>query len=118
MPTRPLRDGEDVPELSEALGNQGKGNDDKMTLEAVTIGFRNRQGDSGIFDVSMTIKTGETGLKMTIPLRGTIAVRTADASPMAMDLTGPLAFEIGGNDKKPGITGNGTLRLTSNFSYR
>ena len=118
MPTRPLRDGEDVPELSDALGNQVKGNDDKMTLEAVKISFRNRQGDSGIFDVSMTIKTGETGLKMTIPLTGTIAVRTTDASPTAMDLTGPLAFEIGGNDKKPGIAGNGVLKLTSNFTYK
>lgn len=118
MPARALRDGEDVPELSEALGTQVKGNDDKMTLEAVKISFRNRQGDSGIFDVSMTIKTGETGLKMTIPLKGTIAVRTTDASPTAMDLTGPLAFEIGGNERKPGITGNGVLKLTSNFSYR
>ena len=118
MPVRPLKDGEDVLELSDALGSQVKGNDEKMTLEAVKISFRNRQGDSGIFDVSMTIRTGETGLKMTIPLKGTISVRTADASPTAMDLTGPLSFEIGGNDKKPGITGTGVLRLTSNFTYR
>jgi hypothetical protein len=118
MPTRPLRDGEDVPELSDALGNQVKGNDDKMTLEAVKISFRNRQGDSGVFDVSMTIRTGETGLKMTIPLKGTISVRTVDASPTQMDLTGPLAFEIGGSDKKPGIAGTGVLKLTSNFTYR
>ncbi len=81
MPTRAFKDGEDVPELSSALTTQVKGSDDKMTLEAVKISFRTRQGDSGIFDVSMTIKTGEPGLKMTIPLRGTMAVRTTDASP-------------------------------------
>jgi hypothetical protein len=118
MPARAFKDGEDVPELSSALTDQLTGRDDKMTLEAVKISFRNRQGDSGIFDVSMTIKTGETGLKMSIPLRGTLAVRTTDASPTAIDLTGPLTFEIGGTDKKPGIQGTGVLKLTTNYSYK
>lgn len=118
MPSRPFQDGEDVPELSSALTDQVRGGDDKMTLESVRVSFRNRQGDSGIFDVSMTIKTGETGLKMTIPLRGTLAVRTADASPTAMKLTGPLTFEIGGSDKKPGIQGTGVLELTTNYTYK
>ncbi len=35
-----------------------------------------------------------------------------------MDLTGPLTFEIGGSDKKPGIQGTGVLKLTTNYSYQ
>lgn len=118
MPERALKEGEEVPELSEALAKAMKDHDDKATIEATKVTFKKKDGDNGIFDVAMTIKSGEGPFKMSVPLKGTISLRMADAWPTSMDLTGPLAFEMSDKDKKAGVEGGGTLKITSTYSYK
>jgi hypothetical protein len=118
MPDRALKEGDDVPELSEALTKALKEHDEKTNVEGAKITFKKKDGDSGIFDVALTIKNGEGPFKMSVPLAGTLALRIADAWPTTMELSGPLTFELSEKDKKAGVEGGGTLKISSTHSYK
>jgi hypothetical protein len=118
MPERALKDGDEVPELSDALAKAMKEHDEKTIIEGAKVTFKKKDGDNGLFDIAMTIKSGEGPFKMSVPLTGTLSLRMADAWPSTMDLTGPLAFELTEKDKKAGVEGGGTLKLTMAYSYK
>src|SRR4029079_10219170 len=100
MPDRALKDGEEVPELSEALAKTMKDQDDKTTVEGTKVTFKRKDGYNGIFDIASTVKRCNGPFKVSVPRKGTLAVRTVDACPASMDLTGPLTFELNDKDKK------------------
>jgi hypothetical protein len=118
MPDRALKDGEDVPELSEAFTQSMKDHDEKTKIEGAKITFRKKDGDNGIFDVALTIKSDDGPFKMSVPLKGIVVLRVADAWPNTLELSGPLSFDLTDKDKKSGVEASGTLKLTSTYSYK
>lgn len=118
MPDRALKEGDEVPELSTALAKAIKDKDDKTNIEGAKVTFKKKDGDNGIFDVAMTVKSGDGPFKISVPLTGTLSLRMADAWPTTMDLSGPLAFDLNEKDKKAGVEGGGTLKIKSSYTYK
>ena len=118
MPERALKEGDEVPELSAALAKAMKEHDEKTTIEGSKVTFKKKDGDNGIFEVAMTVKSADGPFKMSVPLTGTLSLRMADAWPTSMDLTGPLAFDLNDKDKKQGVEGGGTLKIKSTYTYK
>jgi hypothetical protein len=118
MPDRALKDGEDVPELAAAITQSMKDHDDKTKLEGAKITFKKKDGDNGIFDVAMTIKSDDGPFKMSVPLKGTVTMRVADGWPSTLELSGPLSFDLSDKDKKSGVEASGSLKLNSTYSYK
>ncbi len=118
MPDRALKEGDDVPELAEALAKALKEHDEKSSVEGAKVSFKSKDGETGIFAISLTIKNGEGPFKVTVPLTGTMVFRTADAWHTKMDLTGPLTLELNEKDKKAGAEGGGKLVITASYVYR
>jgi hypothetical protein len=118
IPDRALKEGEEVPELGEAFVKAMKDHDDKSTIENVKVTFKKKEGDNGLFDIALTIKSGEGPFKMQVPLKGTVTLRTADGWPSALSLSGPLDLLLTEKDKKSGVEGGGTLNITSSYTYK
>jgi hypothetical protein len=124
IPDRSLKDGEEVPELAEALkqemlsNQRTTGKDDKVSIDAAKVTFKGKEGDVGVFDVSMNMK-GDAGLfKMSMPLTGKMSLRVADAWPTTLALDGPINLDLSDKDKAAGVEGTGTLKVTSTFTYK
>ncbi len=123
IPDRPLKDGEEVPELASAivaemLSNQKQGKDDKLTIDSAKVIFKGKDGDNGVFDVSMNLSGGDPQMKIAVPLTGKYSARLSDGWPAALDLSGPVSLVLGEKDKAAGVTGEGTVSLKQTYTYK
>jgi hypothetical protein len=126
IPTRALKEGDDVPELAGAFekkmaseAKDPKNPKEKVAFEGAKFTFKGKEGDSAAFDVVVTMKADVGFLgKMTVPLKGKMLIRVADAWPAAMTLAGPIGFELTEKDKKAGTEASGDLKLQLGWSYK
>ncbi len=124
MPDRALKDGEDLPELAnalrdETLSNQKSDNPkESLTIDGAKVSFKGKDGDNGVFDVSMNLSGGDPQMKIAVPLTGKYSARLADGWPAALDLSGPVSLVLGEKDKAAGVTGEGTVSLKQTYTYK
>ncbi len=117
LPVRSLKEGEEVPELANAITEKldPKNKSEKVTFEDTKINFSGKDGEDGVFDVSVTMKVGGF-MKMSIPLKGKLRAHLANARPSSLVLEGPMNFELKERDKKQGVEANGTVSVESSCS--
>jgi hypothetical protein len=125
IPDRALKDGEELPELGEALKQElmssqksGNGKDEKLTVDAVKVVFKGKEGDVGLFDVSLNMKADAAFMKMSMPLTGKMSLRVNDAWPASLTMDGPINLDLTDKDKQAGVEGSGTLKIASTYTYK
>lgn len=126
IPTRALNDGDDVPELATAFekkmaseAKDPKKEKAKVAFEGAKFTFKGKEGDSAAFDILVTMKADVGFLgKMTVPMKGKMLLRVADAWPVSMTLAGPMGFELTEKDKKSGTEAGGDMKLQFGWSYK
>src|SRR5262249_978885 len=118
------KDGEDLPDLANALkdemlSNQKSDNPkESLAIDAPKVSFKDKEGDNGVFNVSMSLSGGDPQMKIAVPLAGTYSARVADGWPAALDLSGPVSLVLGDKDKAAGVTGEGTVALKQSYTYK
>ncbi len=112
LPTRALKPGESVPEVAKAMTESMKASGKDMDVGDVTATFREQKGDEGIFDVTVNMSKGDGAMKMTMPLKGELRLRTADGQLSGMKLSGPINIAPGADPKaKEKVSGKGTMDM-------
>ena len=124
IPTRALKDGEELPELASAIKDEMLSNQksdsakDSITIDTAKVSFKGKDGDVGTFDVAMNVTAGDPNMKMAMPLTGKMSLRTSDAAPTALDLSGPVNLVLSDKDKASGVTGDGTFSVKMAYTYK
>lgn len=124
IPDRPLKEGDEVPELADAikkemLSNQrSQGKDDKLVVDSAKVIFKGKDGDNAVFDVSMNMKADAAFLKMSMPLTGKMSLRVNDAWPATLQMDAPINLDLTDKDKQAGLDGSGTVKISSTYTYR
>lgn len=117
---RVLKEGDEVPELVRAIESElqpkDKKIDNKLTFAGTKVLFAGKEGDQGIFDVTVTMRVGGF-MKMEVPLKGKLRARLSDAHLAAFSVDGPINLELQERDKKQGLEGNGTMKFALNTAY-
>jgi hypothetical protein len=114
IPSRTLKPGEDVPEVGKAIENLLKSTCGKdIDVSGATAKFREQKGDEGIFDVTVTLGKSDGPMKMSIPLKGEMRVRTADSDTSGIKLSGPIVVTTADGEKKTKMDGKGTMDIES-----
>ncbi|MDB4992855.1 MAG: hypothetical protein JWM74_287 [Myxococcaceae bacterium] len=115
MPERPLHIGEVVPELAQAVSEEL--GEDNMKPAAVRVMLRERKGDAGVFELTLTLTRDEGMMSFSVTLSGQMTLRTSDAQMTSVDLTGPLviapsATALGVQGPQPtSVEGDGRMEL-------
>ena len=121
MPERALAVGESVPELAQAITDELKDDSPDLDVSGVTVKFAGATGDEGSFDVTATFGKAEGPVKFTMPLTGTMKVRTSDSQLSALTLEGPVTVAPNDDPKaKPSklkIEGTGTMKIEEQRVY-
>lgn len=117
MPARPLRQGDDVPELAKAIEEELADDATDLKVSDVSVKFHGSEGGEGVFEVTATLAKAEGPVKFAMRLGGTMKVRTSDAQLSGLDLSGPVT--VGVNDDpaaktppKLKIDGKGSMEIT------
>ena len=112
IPARPLKEGEEVPELGKAMREfvllRAKG----MQVSDVKVVFRGTKGEEGIFDVEVGLAALEKPLRFDMKLKGEARMRVATGQPLGTVLRGTLSVssvEADASDLK--ISGTGTVEM-------
>lgn len=114
IPNRALKPGEDVPEVAKAIESLLKSTGGKdMDVSGATAKFREQKGDEGIFDVTVTLGKTDGPMKMSIPLKGEMRVRTATSDTSGVKLAGPIVVTTADGEKKTKMDGKGTMDIES-----
>ncbi|GAC1355375.1 MAG: hypothetical protein NVSMB47_08830 [Polyangiales bacterium] len=115
LPARTLKAGESVPELADAIKAMLKesGGGKEMDVSDVSATFKEKSGDEGVFDIGVTLGKTEGPMKMSMPLKGELHVRTTDGQMASMKLAGPVSVTTNDSDpkNKVKITGKGNMEL-------
>ena len=115
LPARVLKPGENVPELADAIKammkSNGGGKD--MEISDVTATFKEKSGDEGIFDVALTLGKADGPMKMSVPLKGELHLRTADGQMASIKLAGPVTVSTNESDPKNKVkmSGKGNMEI-------
>jgi len=88
-----------------------------MTVDGTKVTFKGQDGDTGVFDVELSMRGDMGFMKMLMPLKGKFVLRIADSWPTQLTLEGPIEVDTGDN-KKGGIDGEGTIKVTSTYTYK
>lgn len=125
MPERPIKVGEEVPELAKAIeAALTKDQSDKAPkpeLSGVKVKLREDKGDYALFDVAVTFSQAEGPMTVKMELTGTMGVRKSDSQPTELTLKGPLSIATDAPaDGKPQmmkIDGKGDMAMTVSATY-
>ncbi len=115
MPERPLHVGEVVPELAQAVTEEL--GEDTMKPAAVRVTLRERKGDAGVFELTLTLTRDEGMMTFSVALSGEMTLRTSDAQMTSVDLTGPVVIApssaaLGVQGPQPtSVEGDGRMEL-------
>lgn len=120
VPTRPLKIGEEVKELSAAIVEDLKEDMDAekagLTVEAPKVVLDRKDGDNAVFVITMTMKMAKGPLKGSIPLVGGVTVRASDGFLVRSETNGPINLDISEADKAKGVSGAGSVKRTDVFT--
>jgi hypothetical protein len=113
LPARTLKPGEKVPEVADAMKAMLKSSGNDMDISDVSATFKEKSGDEGVFDVTVTLGKADGPMKMSMPLKGELHVRTADGQLASMKLSGPVNVTTNEADpkNKMKMSGKGNMEL-------
>ena len=98
VPTRALKIGEEVKELSAAIAEDIKDDMDAekagLTIDAPKVVLDRKEGDDAVFVITMTMRMAKGPLKGNIPVSGSVTVRTTDGFLRRSETNGPINLEI------------------------
>jgi hypothetical protein len=121
LPTRALKVGEEVKELTDALTTEMKedmdGEKQGMVAENAKVVLEKADNGVATFHLSMTLRMTKGILKGTIPLAGSFVVRASDGALLKTDNAGPINLDITEADKKKGVSGTGTVKTVTEYTY-
>jgi hypothetical protein len=121
LPTRPLKVGEEVKELSAAVSEEMKENMDAekagLSIESPKVVLDRQDGDGAVFSLTMLMRISKGPLKGTIPVTGSVTVRTRDGAMLRSDTAGPINLDISEADKKRGVSGGGNVKSADTYTY-
>jgi hypothetical protein len=121
LPTRPLKVGDEVKELTDALTTEMKedmdGEKQGMVAENAKVVLEKADNGVATFKLTMTLRMTKGILKGTIPLTGSFVVRASDGSLLKSDNAGPLNLDVTEADKKKGLSGTGTVKTVTEYTY-
>jgi hypothetical protein len=127
LPTEPVSPGAPVGSLAKALADYvAAGADGTLKVGEVTVAFKGRSGDDGVFAVTVLLTKEEGAMAATIHLAGELRVSAATGEPTALSIEGPIAIgartdagadaDAGGASAKTKIDGAGTMSITMNVT--
>ena len=118
LPKRPLKIGEDVPELRKAIqkiasAGAASGSGGATKVSGVSVRLKSDEGDHGLFDVAMTMSMNDGPVAMVIELKGAIDVRKADSQLTRLVLEGPVTVKPSDSPEAAGMkmAGAGTMSI-------
>lgn len=121
LPTRALKVGDEVKELTDALTAEMKEDmdGDKQGMVAEDAKVVLEKADNGIatFKLTMTLRMTKGILKGAIPLTGSFVVRASDGVLLETNNAGPMNLDISEADKKKGVSGSGTVKTATTYTY-
>jgi hypothetical protein len=92
LPTTPLRPGEKVEALSRSLESYMQQDESGLKVSDVTVTFREKLGDDGVFDLTLKMGKEEGPMSMTMDLKGEMRISTTTGEPRKMELKGPITI--------------------------
>lgn len=114
VPTRALKVGEEVKELSAAIVDDIKEDMDAekagLTIDAPKVVLDRKEGDNAVFVITMTMRMAKGPLKGSIPITGGVTVRSTDGFLLRSETSGPINLDISEADKAKGVTGAGRVK--------
>jgi hypothetical protein len=110
MPARPLRPGEKVPELEQAVREEIAAKAKDMPGGTATVTFKEARGEEGVFDVVLLLTKTDPPSRMTMRLAGELRLSRATGQIVAFSLAGPIEVTAAPGETAK-ITGSGTLKL-------
>lgn len=114
VPTRALKVGEEVKELSAAVAEDIRDDMDAekagLTIDTPKVVLDRKEGDNAVFVITMTMRMAKGPLKGNIPVTGAVTVRGADGFLLRSETSGPINLDIAEADKAKGVTGSGSVK--------
>jgi hypothetical protein len=111
LPKAPLAKGQKVDALARAVRESLSGKSAKgMTVGDVTVTFKDKEGDLGVFDVTAKVALVEKPMKFDMELKGQMGMRLADGQPASLTLEGPVTASS--SDKRLKMEGTGTMKMS------
>ncbi|MCS6901354.1 MAG: hypothetical protein RMJ98_17050, partial [Myxococcales bacterium] len=122
LPTRPLKPGEELPELGAALGEQLRSaveaGQSSISVDPPKLTFRRRDGELAFFDFSTVVRSVKGTMKgVLITMTGEFAVRVADGHPAKLSVDGIFGLTPEEQAKSKGMTLTGTLKRVQTYTY-
>jgi len=113
VPTRPLKPGDLVPELSAAMKEEMRVKAKEMDVSSVKVVFKEVRGDVGVFEIELMLSKVEKPMKFEMKLKGQATMSLKTGQPVALKLEGPVSVgSTEGAGGKMKIEGTGTMQLT------
>lgn len=114
FPTRALKVGEEVKELSAAIVEDLKDDMDAekagLTVESPKVVLDRKEGDNAVFVLTMTMRMAKGPLKGNIPVTGSVTVRASDGFLLRSETNGPINLDISEAEKAKGVSGGGSVK--------
>lgn len=116
LPKRPLKIGEELPELGAALGEQLKASMDDdgrsgMTVDPPKVTLKRKEGDLAVFGMTAVARSTKGMMKgLVVNTNGEIFVRIADGQTTKMTADGTLGLTPEEQAKSKGMTLTGALK--------
>jgi hypothetical protein len=122
LPSRPLKPGDELPELGAALGEQMRSamEDGRsgIAVDPPKVTFKRRDGELAVFDLSTILRSTKGMMKgVMITMTGELSVRIADGHPAKMSADGTLGLTPEEQAKSKGMTLTGTLKRVQTSTY-
>lgn len=118
IPKGPLKKGEKVPELGQAILEEltrGRTDNANTEITDVEVKLREEQESVALFDVAVVLTQRERDMKLRIELAGTLGLRKADAQRSHLSLEGPVSLGLADGAALPAnmkIDGKGDMSLS------
>ena len=111
LPNAPLVKGQKMEVLAKAIRESLSGKAAKgMTVGDVTVTFKDKEGDLGVFDVTAKVALVEKPMKFDMDLKGQVGMRLADGQPASLELEGPVTATS--SDRRFKMEGTGTMKMS------
>lgn len=123
IPSRPLKVGDEVPELGAPMTEQLQKAIDEdarsgMTVDPPKTVLKSKEGDLAVFEVTTTARSTRGMMKgLVIPLTVSVAVRTSDGRVARSTVDGTMGLSPEEKAKNKNLTLDGVLKKTQTATY-
>lgn len=115
IPTTPLKPGDKVDAMANAIGeylNRDSEKNEGVKVSNVNVTFKEQSGDEGIFDIALTVSKEDKEMGLAIDLKGNVHALVKTSQPTKFDMKGPVKVSGGNGGGKMKIDGTGDMKLS------